>query len=195
MSDIALLTESNNLGLSQEAIERLQRQLKSGITAPLSPERESGPFMLWCCQDSLEIISIKCNIPIDVIYATAIKYDWVAKAGVLHGDVKSIQKSIATSLLVATFMTIQKDLADVLAGRKSADKCKLMPQNIVGLERLMAMVSDVMGDAQLGKEVPGSTVVHAMNVQINNQLPEAPTKPRESAEEINAKFELLRGKK
>lgn len=192
MSDIAVLLENNSLGLPKEAIDRLNRQLKSGITAPLSPEKEAGLFMLYSCGDSLDLIAIKTNIPLDVVYVTALKYSWVEKAGVLHGDVTAIQKSLATSLLVATYLSVQKDLADVIAGRKNADKCGLIPKNIMGLERLMAMVSEITDNKPLGKDIPGSTVVHATNVQINHALPE---KPKESLEEIQAKFDLLRSKK
>ena len=79
-SDLKSLIVQNELNLPKEAIERLlSLNGRKGLYA-LSPEKEPGPFLLWCCGDDLNTISAKMNLPVDVIVATAIQYRWMEKS-------------------------------------------------------------------------------------------------------------------
>ena len=173
----------------QEIIARIRK----GLLGPLSPEREAGAFMLYCCGDDFESISLKTNFPLDIIYVTAAHYGWDIKAKALRsesGDFNpvNIQKNLANSLLIATYMSVQEELKDVLAGKKSASDCKLIPNNIKSLQTLMDMVSNVHNPGVAGNQ---GTVVHAQNVQINQV---AEPKP-EKKEENEIKYAVLKGEK
>ena len=152
----------------REAIESRKRK---GLIGPLSPERETGPFMLYCCGDDLDAIALKTNFPKEILYVTAVHYDWTKKSEGLRDGTQAfnplnIQKDLAHSLLVATSLAVKEQLKDVLSGRKSASQCPLIPKNMQSLEKLMTLITalNTAPEASAGK---GGTVVHAQNVQIN----------------------------
>lgn len=170
---VALVGDSSLVPIEEK--EKIESKLRKGLIGPLSPERESGPFMLYCCGDDLDAISLKTNFPKEILYVTAVHYDWPAKSQSLRGDSKdfnplNIQRDLAHSLLVATYMAAKEQLADVLAGRKKPSQCPLLPSNMHSLEKLMNMITEMNVPANGDNSIPqGGTVVHAQNVQINQQ--------------------------
>jgi len=183
----------------------LESRVKKGLLGPLSPEREAGPFMLYCVGDDMEAIALKTNFPRDVLYVTAIHYDWKEKSSLLRSDSKdfnpaNIQKDLAHTLLVATYLATKEQLQDVLAGRKKASQCSLIPKNVQALDKLMNMVSAL--SAPETSVAPGGTVVHAQNVQINQSGSEGDGKletltdeeMEEKKKEREIKYKALRDK-
>lgn len=176
MQSLVAAVQSSEL-VPVEEKEKIESRVRKGLLGPLSPEREAGPFMLYCCGDDLETIALKTNFPKDILYVTAIHYDWDNKAASLRSDSKdfnpiNIQKDLAHSLLVATYMAAKEQLQDVLAGRKSPSQCPLLPKNMHSLEKLMNMITEMNKppEGAGSHQYPGSgTVVHAQNVQINQQ--------------------------
>jgi hypothetical protein len=170
-SDLKSLIVQNELNLPKESVERLlSLNGRKGLYA-LSPEKEPGPFLLWCCGDSLDAISAKMNLPMDVIVATAIQYKWAEKSRILHRDKAGIvpadlQKELVNTILVATVMSMQRQLGDVIAGRIDASECALIPSSPQALQKLMEMISALNGSAPAPVEQP-RTVIHATNVQVN----------------------------
>lgn len=174
MNDLKALIVQNELALPKEQVDRLlSLNGRKGLYA-LAPEKEPGPFLLFCTGDDLETISAKMNMPRDVIVATAIQYRWPEKARVLHRDKPGIvpadlQKELANTILVATVVSMQKELGEVIAGRKDAKDCPLIPSSPAALEKLMAMVTALNtpgGAAGPQPEPKPTTVVHANNVQF-----------------------------
>lgn len=196
MNDLKALIVQNELALPKEQVDRLlSLNGRKGLYA-LAPEKEPGPFLLYCCGDDLDSISAKMNMPRDVIVATAIQYRWPDKARVLHRDKPGIvpadlQKELVNTILVATVVAMQKELGEVIAGRKDAKDCPLIPSSPSALEKLMAMVSALNAPgAPQGPQVepkPGTTIVHAQQVQINQGLP-----PKEEPERAVKRLTMLK---
>ena len=200
---IAAVTTSEII--PEDARKQIESRVRKGLLGPLTVERESGPFMLYCCGDTFEDIAIKTNFPIDVLYVTAIHHNWEERSKSLKikgkaFDPANLQKDLSHSILVATYMAAQEQLQDVLAGRKKASQCPLIPKNIHALERLMGMIT-ALNSAE-GSVPPGGTVVHAQNVQINQNSKEVPTvqnaefvdeETEERKKERAEKYKLLRG--
>lgn len=181
-SDLKALVERNDLKLPSERVESLKRMLAQKAVSHLSPERESGPFLLYCLGDDINTIAAKTSFPIEVIALTAMYYKWNEKIE-LYNKIRDknpaeIQKDLVNSLLVATYVGISRELGDVIAGKKDAAECKLIPREIKDLEKLIAMVQSVNGAP--APEGGSRTVVHAQNVQINQQV--APDEKKEAKE-------------
>jgi hypothetical protein len=180
MNDIQALVVKNELNLPQERINSLVNSLRQRSISFLSPEKEGGPFLLYCCGDDLEKVALKTNYPVEVILLTAIQYRWNSKAGLLQktlGDANllDIQKDMAKMLLIATHTSIQKELGDVIAGRLDPDKSSLIPKTIKGLNELMTMVNgitDKINDLNNPQQPQAAITVQATNVQINQGSPE-----------------------
>lgn len=178
-ADLKALIVRNELGLPQEAVARLLTQNGRKALYALSPDKEPGPFLLFCCGDDFDTIATKMNLPRDVIVATAIQYRWPDKArtlnrtdaGIVPGD---LQKELVNTILVATIVAMQRDLGEVIAGRKEAKDCPLIPSSPQALQKLMEMVTALNNPAAAPDPLKPQTVVHATNVQINQALPETP---------------------
>lgn len=192
----ALVTVQRSEIIPDELRYNIESRIKKGLLGPLSPDKESGPFMLYCCGDDFESISLKTNLPIDVLYVTAAHYNWLQKSASLkdkNGEFSpsNIQKDIANSLLIATSLAMKEQLEDVLSGRKKPSSCPLIPKNIGSLNKLMEMVSAIHNpESPLGNN---ATVVHAQNVQINQNIEEKKVSP-EKAKENEAKYKFVKGK-
>lgn len=177
MDDIRALVVRNDLNLPAEKVSDLTNLLAKRSISYLSPDREAGPFMLFLCGDSLETISLKTNLPKDIIILTAIQYKWDEKANTLQKGMtelgtQTLQKEMAKSMLVATYIAVQKQLGDVISGRVSPAECPLIPKNIQSLEKLMTMISNITAPPEAK---PGTTNVSAQNVQIvQNAIPASP---------------------
>lgn len=181
MNDIQALVVRNDLNLPKERVDSLINSLRQRSISYLSPEKEGGPFLLYCCGDDLEKIALKTNYPIEVILLTAMQYKWHTKTSLLQKTLSDnglldIQKDMAKMILVATQTSIQKQLGDVIAGRLDPEKCQLIPKTIKGLNELMSMVNgitDKIKDLENPPQAPQAAItVQATNVQINQGNPE-----------------------
>jgi hypothetical protein len=190
MQDIKALVVKNDLQLEQAKIDSLLSQLSRGSLSFLSPEREAGPFLLYCCGDDFKTISIKCSLPLEIILITAMYYKWPTKAELLQKDItaqsiEDLQKDMTKSLLVATYIAMQKQLGDVIAGRTDASKCGLIPKNMQSLGRLMDMVQSLTESKDHKDSAGGGTrtTITANNVQVINNTNE-PAKIEEKKESV-----------
>lgn len=173
MQDIKALVVRNELQLEQGKIDHLISLINARSLSYLSPEKEAGPFLLYCCGDDLERIATKTSLPLEVIFLTAIYYRWPEKAKLLQKDItaqsiQGLQKDIAKSLLVATYIAMQKQLGDVIAGRVDPKSCGLIPKNMQALDRLMNMVNEINEGPRDNNTGGTRTTIQAQNVQINN---------------------------
>ena len=174
MNDLTTIVAKNDLNLSDEMLEKLTKLVRNRTLSYLSPEKETGPFLLYCTGTDFEGIANRCSYPLEVILLTALYYRWNEKMSGLgltsiDNAPKEIQKDLANSLLIATYLSVQKQLGDVIAGRSDADKCLLIPKNVYSLEKLMDMVSNING-LKPQAESGGKTIIQANNVQMNNVL-------------------------
>jgi hypothetical protein len=181
------------MNLPAEQVERIEKSFDRRDIAPLSSEKETGLFLMYAMGDSLELIAEQTNIPKDVVALTALTYDWDTKVQDVRkfrnsDKVNEIQRELVNTLLLATYASVKKDLALVIAGKKEAREVALIPKTIDKLSQLMTLVSDInnpeaqaQASASAGALKSGGTVVQAQNVQIiNNNEPEsgAPIKTR-----------------
>lgn len=177
MDDIKALVAKNDLDLQPDQVKRLTTLLHQKGISYLSPEKEEGPFLLYCMGDDLTTIALKSNFPSDIILLTAIRYDWKSKALLLNkvrGQTSlEIQKDLANTMLMATWVSIQRELGQVISGKLSANDSKLIPKNAKALSELMDMVNKVNGVGEKPVPAPAGTVIHATNVQVNQGLPPA----------------------
>jgi hypothetical protein len=169
MSDINALVVNNNLNLPQEKITNLLSGLKNKTISYLSPDKETGCFLLYACGSSYEEIAIKTSYPVDIIMLTAIYYRWwekVATLGIIdtNNSTSELQKDLLNTLLVATSVSIKKQLGDVIAGRIDAKHCPLIPKSPLALKQLMDMINEMNAPKE---EVKPQTVIHGTNVQVN----------------------------
>jgi hypothetical protein len=51
--------------------------------------------------------------------------------------IKNIQKDLANTILIVTKIAMEKQLADVLSGKLKPNQCRLIPNNIHSLQKLM----------------------------------------------------------
>lgn len=172
----APVTLSALLCVDPELVEKISRDLSLGRAHPLSPDKEPGIALLFLCGDDLDQIASKTNYPKDIIIATAIKYGWLEKAQQLktgrdESVLVEIKADLHRMLVLATYASLKKKLGDVIAGRVDATAVPLIPTTMVGLEKLMAMGQPA---AIPPAPAPGSTVVHANQVQINQTAVEQP---------------------
>ena len=193
--DLKALIVKNDLKLPKEQVDRLLSQNGRHALHALSPDKESGAFLLFCCGDDLDLISAKLSIPKDVILATAIQYRWPDKASVLKSTTPiDLQKDLVNTILVATVMSVNRDLADVISGKKDASDCPLIPSSPQALEKLINMVNTV-NSVSVPKQDQPQTVIHANNVQVNQQIGESPEpKKIEASKDEKAFLEKFNGK-
>lgn len=164
----------NQLGLTTDRVDRLKAQLAARQITYLAADKEAGPFLLYCCGDDIDTIAAKTNVPKDIVAVTALHYRWADKAAVLVGDkgaggAMAIRREMANTLLIATFVAMQKQLGEVVAGRADASTCPLIPTSLGALEKLMAMVEAVNKPATAEPAKTHTTIIHAENAQVNQQ--------------------------
>lgn len=168
MEDLKALVVKNDMGYPQERVTSLLSLLQRGGISYLSPDKEAGPFLLYSCGDDLEKIAQKTNYPLEVIQLTALRYKWPDKVVALSKEVgaiglEGVQLEMAKNLLIATYIVMQKQLADVIAGRADARECQLLPKNIHGLEKLMNIIENLKP-----KEDKNSPMTfNGNNIQVN----------------------------
>ena len=171
--DLKSLIARNELNLPKEAVARLMSQYGRKALYALSPDKEPGPFLLYGCGDNFDTIATKMNLPVDVIVATAIQYRWPDKSRLLNRTESglvpgNLQKDLVNTILVATIVSMQRELGEVISGKKEAKDCALIPSSPQALQKLMEMVSS-LNNPQPADPMKPQTVIHATNLQINNQ--------------------------
>lgn len=196
-ADLKVLITKNELNLPKDAVDKLLSMNGRNMLVPLSPDRESAPFLLYCCGDDLEMIAAKMTLPKDVITATAIQYRWPEKAKLMRKDGNAavpndLQKDLVNSILVATFVAMQRELSEVVSGKRLAKDCALIPSSPAALEKLMNMIS-ALNAPPPAPPVPaaGSTVIHAETVNMGQPVP-PPEKPVDSEERKAVKLAMLK---
>lgn len=133
--------------------------------------------MLFLLGDDIENVALKTGYPKDVILITAAHYRWREKRDMLveqgkEGElIKDVEKAMLNQLLMATYKAVTNEVGQILAGKMGADQSRFIPGSMQGLQRLLEMIEKAnklvaVGDQE--KPPPGSTIVHAENVQINN---------------------------
>jgi len=189
------LIEQIDIGLTSEEQTWLSNRVKQGIAKQLSPEKEGGPFLFYLTGSDLKTVSQKSNIPYDVICLTAIHYNWPDKArnvrGLIesedNGDyIKAIQKDLANTILIVTKLAMEKQLADVLSGKLKPNQCRLIPNNIHSLQKLMEILNTLNGVDEASIPKSGS-IVTGKNVQINNYIQEKEKESKKDVEVIDKK--------
>lgn len=173
--ELKALIAANPLNLPEEKQLSLQNQLARGQLSFLSPDKEGSPFLLYFMGASIEEVAAKTSLPVDVILATAMKYDWLGKAQAMRRDsvlsgMELVKENILRTLLVATQVKIEKELADMFAGRPDAKESALLPKNIHGLRQLLDMVNELNPKP---KEDPKAPI--QVGVQVNLTSGDKPT--------------------
>lgn len=168
MDDIKSIVIRNEYNLPEDQVKRMINTLYQKGVSYLSPDKEEGPFLLYAMGNDFETIALKSNYPIDVIYLTAMRYDWKNKITLLSKikdlSPQEIQRDLANTLLMATWVSIQRELSEVISGKIEANKSKLIPKSTKALNELIDMVNKVNG---IGEQNPAPISVNAQNVQIN----------------------------
>jgi len=160
-----------------EIVKRINGLLIRGQTAPLSADKAQDLFILYVVCGSLEGVAKQAGIPLDVMFLTAAQYNWkqkradvlVAGEAALMGQV---QKNLVNQLLIATQSTILKQVGDVMSGKIAPEKCPLLPRSLHGLKLLLELVKEV-NQVNQPQTTNTTNVIHAQNVQVNQQLPAA----------------------
>jgi hypothetical protein len=199
--DLKGLILKNELGLPKDAVDKLLSMNGRNQLVPLSPDRESAPFLLYCCGDDLELIAAKMTLPRDVITATAIQYRWPEKAKLMRKDGNAaipndLQRDLVNSILVATFVAMQRQLSEVVAGKREIKDCALIPSSPAALEKLMNMVTTLNAPVVATKGGPVAdpvhtgpqTIIHAETVNMG----QAPEKPVDSEEKKAVRLAMLK---
>jgi hypothetical protein len=175
MQSTVSLTTQIDIGLTEDKKRDLVSKVKKGEIAQLSSDKESGPFMLFLMGDTLETVANKTSYPLDIIYLTAIYYNWPNKVKAIAEMAENssekdpmthkVQKDLINSILIATYIAMQKELGDVISGRLEARKCRLIPNNIHSLEKLINMASTLSNPAQQATVNQG-TIIQGQNIQV-----------------------------
>ena len=174
------LIEVVDIGLSSEEKKLINQRVKQGMSAHLAPEKEGAPFLFYLMGDDLKTVARKTNLPFDVICLTAIQYNWPEKVtnvrGLIENNnnedfIKNIQKDLANTILIVTKIAMEKQLADVLSGKLKPNQCRLIPNNIHSLQKLMEIIN-VLNETEAAKTPVNGTSITGKNVQINNYIQE-----------------------
>ena len=158
-------------------LTRIERLVASNQTSALVQEKEVGPFLLFVLGDSVEEVANKTGTPKDVMYLTYLKYNWEEKRAELNKQgqvavISALQKQAINYLLVATNLSITRQVAQVMSGALPAEKCSLIPRSLHGLKLLLELAKEV-NQINQPQNTNTTNVIHANNVQVNQQIPVA----------------------
>jgi hypothetical protein len=171
MSDIKVILRKNTANLPEDQIKRIESALDKRQISPVSSDKETGLFLLYVMGDSLDTIAEQTNLPKDVVALTAAAYDWDAKCLEIKkyrnsDKLGEMQKDLINTLLTATYVSLKRDLALVIAGKKDPSEVLMIPKKIDGLKSLIDLFNFV-NDPEKSNVPANATIVHAQNVQIN----------------------------
>ena len=188
-SDLRHLIIKNDLQLSLDTTNRLLTSNGRGKLYSLSPEKEAGAFMLYCTGNDCETIAIKLTLPLDVILATAIQYAWVEKTKLLNKSPVTasidMQKDLINSILAATVLSMQKELGEVISGKREAKDCALIPNSTSSLEKLINMATALNTPAGVDKGTTQTTVITTQNLQINQSVQQTNALPEKTESRLD----------
>jgi len=181
------LINANSLGLPDDEVNTLMKRFESRSISFLTAEKEMGPFLLYACGDSLQAISIKTGIPLDILRLTAMNYHWVEKMGSLgiatqERGVEWVSRDLANTFLVASSIVIKRKLGELIAGKTASDTSKLIPGDIYALDKMLRLIHELYKTADSART---TNVIHADNVQVvNNADPEQTKKKLDLLKEL-----------
>jgi len=191
MSETKIIVRRNSLNLPTDQLTRIEKAVDKREISPVSAEKEAGLFLMYCMGDELDTIAEQTALPRDVVALTALTYDWQTKAQEIkkyrNGEkVGELQKDLINTILIATYASIKRELALVIAGKKEAYEVPLIPRKIEGLEKLMKMVSEINNLVTPALPSPGNggTIIQAQNVQVNQSAPSEPGVVKTRAEKL-----------
>jgi len=194
------LTTSVDIGLSAEETTALAKRVQQGLCSHLASEKEGAPFLFYLMGHDFQSISKKTNIPVDIIMLTAIYYNWPQKAGgvreIMSKEdsaevVKSVQKDLANTILVVTKLAMEQQLADVVSGKIKPSQCRLIPNNIHSLQKLMEILDTLNAKPEVNN-IGGSTQsINGQNIQINNYIQESEKSREKTKEEKEAMIAIV----
>jgi hypothetical protein len=177
--DSKSLIVQNNLSLPKESIDKLLSLYGRGSLHPLSPDKEAGAFLLFACGNDLDTIAIKLSVPKEVLYFTALHYNWHDKHKILNGhDVnmaKELQVDLAKTLLVATSIALKQELGDVISGKIKPSQSALIPKTPKALKETMEFIDSVLNPASSAPQ--GSIIAENVTINNNNNLTVTEEKP------------------
>jgi hypothetical protein len=174
MNNLPVEWKETLTSLAPTESRRIIALAEKGCTAPLPPEKETSPFLLYMLGDSIDEISSITGTPKDVLYLTCLQYRWMEKKQELSkvGDknlMTALMKKIVNHLVVASEVSIIDQLGKVMSGQLEASKCSLIPKNLAGLQALLTMMKEI-NDISSASQAPVSntTIIHAQNAQVNH---------------------------
>lgn len=168
----------------------LQSELNSGRSVSwVSQEAEPALFTWYSMGRSTREISEITSVPEAMVLLTMLRYDWSSRMEVLKSSggtpLNSMAHDAASQVFALTKMAIQRDIQEVMTGKKDPRSSKFVPQNA---NQLMALL-DVLRDDP--PPPPAPTPAHiSSNVQNNTQINinvaklEAPKKPLSVSEQL-----------
>jgi hypothetical protein len=187
--DLRQLIIKNDLQLSLEVTNRLLTSNGRGKLYSLSPDKEAGAFMLYCIGNTFEEIAIKLTLPLDLILTTAIQYSWFEKTRLLKKspDTASVemQKDLVNSILVATVISMQRSLGEVISGKLDAKDCPLIPNSPAALEKLLTMSANLNAPPSADKGSTQTTVITTQNLQINQSVQQTNALPEKAESRLD----------
>jgi len=161
-------------GVPEQSLRKFKELMNKGMISPLSEDDSTPHLLLFLTGESLDAIAERTSTPKDVVYLTAIKHNWsikkekVDKMGGSDTVLHALRKQLLNNILIATTKASLKDVGDVMSGRLPASKMPLIPRSLHALNSLFQMIDD----ASKPLETPPAqnNVIHAENVQINQQI-------------------------
>lgn len=168
-------------GISEQDMRRFKSLVDKGQLAPLEEDAATPHMLLYFTGESLDVIAERMGTPKDVVYLTSIKYNWAAKKEHVdkHGGsdalIKGLRKRFIDHLMIATTLLGMDEVGKVMAGKLPVGKMPMMPRSLHAFDALCKLQDEV--NAPAATQQTQSNVIHAENVQINNQI--APAEPKE----------------
>lgn len=161
-------------GVPEVSLRKFKDMMNRGLVSPLSEDDATPHLLLFLTGESLDAIAERTSTPKDVIYLTAISHNWSVKKakvdqmGGSESVLHALRKQLLNNILIATTKASLKDVGDVMAGKTPASKMPLIPRSLHALNSLFQMIDDANKPPE--SATAQNNVIHAENVQINNQV-------------------------
>lgn len=198
--DFEKIVKDNKDLLNAREYEVAIHHAKSDQYKLLSDEHERAAYMWFAAGRSLKDISSITGFPEGTVVITAIYHQWhERKIQLLEslketGNKKAIENIVQDNLNSMFFLTImvaQRDIQDVFMGRKDANQCSFMPNNMNELQKFIQMVMQANNlNNLLASQGKTNT-----NININNANNTLNQGLRDNEEQITAshsKIDLLK---
>lgn len=176
------------------AIARGDQTMAIAKMHPLSDGAELGPYLFFLMGETIQEISDKTGLPKEILALSARKHNWAERREKFTGNGRTVpqemQRQMANSLLVATFMAVSEEVKGVMSGEIHPSQAKFIPKNLNGLQTLVQMVTAISSAEEPKK---GSTVIKAENIQMNFSG-EAPKSKKDLLQELAESIEIVERK-